>query len=585
MKLLKIGAAFALTTALVAGGLAAPAAYAEEAASTERYLVSLEAPANAQWKTNKEVFASTAQSMADKMSSSGIKVDQVFTSIGVVAADMTKAQAEALKKTSGVQSVSEDREMVPATTQYNSPWHLDRLDQAAWNYSTRDGKYTYEATGSGVTGYVVDSGIDPEWPDIKGRVLGGVNFSGDSYGWKGCQDGEHGTKVATSMGGTKYGVAKGVKFVSLRVFPCQQSGTGQMLLDALDWIMKNGQKPSVVNMSLSFRGVVVPVVDEAVQRLFYAGFPIVIAAGNYNADACNNSPGRTPEAITVAASNSADQETDFSNYGSCIDLYAPGEQIQFHDNTGYNARGTSFASPIVAGAAAQYLQANPGATPQQVAAAAVNTSFKDKITNPTAGTPNRLLNALGMSKVPQAPWTMSNDSTKVTGTHAFVWGTLPAGSTSAWTEVKTASGWKKSQTRTANSSRYVRIPLTYGITKAGKYTYRVGTKTPYGTTRYTSAFVLTRTPLTVTVTPRAKLYASAYMWGKVPTALNRTVDVQVLVNGKWRTVSTVKASKTGYVKVPLTWGRSKPGRYTFRAIFNTRYGKVYSKGATVVRYR
>ena len=242
-------------------------------------------------------------------------------------------------------------------------WGLDRIDQRG---STLDGVYTYGATGKGVTVYIVDTGIRYSHGDFGGRAL----FGFDSFGADGSDCLGHGTHVAGIVGGTVYGVAKQVNLVSVRVLNCAGNGNTSTVAAGLDWVFANARRPAIVNMSLT--GDPDDVVDDAVRRLVGAGIPVVVAAGNDNADACAYSPGRVSEAMTVGATTIYDNRASFSNFGDCIDWYAPGLGItsDWFDGDAATAieSGTSMAAPHTAGAAALYLEQNASASSADVTA-------------------------------------------------------------------------------------------------------------------------------------------------------------------------------------------------------------------------
>ncbi|MGW4586597.1 S8 family peptidase [Amycolatopsis thermoflava] len=277
--------------------------------------------------------------------------------------------------------------------QQNPPsWGLDRIDQANLPL---DSSYRYDTAADNVTAYVIDTGVRASHETFGGRVTGGKDFidndddATDEHG--------HGTHVAGTIGGAEYGVAKGVRIVPVRVLDAQGSGTTDQVVAGIDWVAQNASGPSVANMSLG--GSADTVLDDAVRGAIAKGVTFAIAAGNEGADAGNDSPARVTEAITVAASDRTDRQASFSNYGSVVDLYAPGVSITSSWGTGDTATntisGTSMATPHVAGAAAVYLAGHPDATPAQVADALIASAAPGKISGATSGTPNRLLNTAG----------------------------------------------------------------------------------------------------------------------------------------------------------------------------------------------
>ncbi|MHC0019656.1 S8 family serine peptidase [Acinetobacter pittii] len=298
------------------------------------------------------------------------------------------AFVEAMKKNPKVVSVENDTIMkIDATTQSNPDWGLDRIDQ---KNLPLDSAYSYLQTGSGTTAYIVDTGILSTHQQFSGRVLSGYTAISDGNGTSDCHG--HGTHVAGTVGGSTYGVAKNVSLVPIRILGCDGSGASSNVIAGLDWILKNGKKPAVVNMSLG--GEANASLDSAVENLFNNGYVMVVAAGNSNTDACSSSPARVSKAITVAATDSTDTRASYSNYGSCVDIFAPGSQINsswIGSNTATKVlNGTSMATPHVAGVVAEMLQSTPTATPQIISTNLLNQASSNVVKNPS-GSPNRLL--------------------------------------------------------------------------------------------------------------------------------------------------------------------------------------------------
>jgi subtilisin family serine protease len=276
-------------------------------------------------------------------------------------------------------------------TQSSPTWGLNRIDQRDLPL---DSVYEYVGTGSGVRAYIVDTGIRASHTDLGGRVAAGATAISDGRGTDDCNG--HGTHVAGTVGGTVYGVAKSVTLVPVRVLDCQGSGSWSGVIAGLDWIA--GREPmsggAVANMSLG--GGANSSVDAAVQRVIDKGVTVVVAAGNSNANACNYSPARAPNAVTVGATASTDARASYSNFGSCLDLFAPGTSITsaWHtSNTAINTiSGTSMASPHVAGVAALILESG-SQTAAAVSSAITSNATTGKVTSAGRGSPNLLLHS------------------------------------------------------------------------------------------------------------------------------------------------------------------------------------------------
>ncbi|MCA0143621.1 S8 family peptidase [Blastococcus sp. LR1] len=297
--------------------------------------------------------------------------------------------ADRLAALPGVLSVERDAPISLAATQGSATWGLDRLDQRALPLTS---SYSYTATGAGVTAYVIDTGIRLDHADFGGRAVTGYDAV-DGGSADDCNG--HGTHVAGTVGGTEHGVAKGVSLVAVRVLDCAGSGTNAGVIAGIDWVTAHHAPgvPAVANMSLG--GGASAAVDSAVQRSIADGVTYAVAAGNGNSlgvpqNACNSSPARVPAALTVGATDRTDKAASFSNYGSCVDLFAPGVSITSTWHTDTTARnsisGTSMATPHVAGVAALHLQGAPAATPAAVATAIRTATTKNAV--PTKKTAN-----------------------------------------------------------------------------------------------------------------------------------------------------------------------------------------------------
>jgi subtilisin family serine protease len=306
--------------------------------------------------------------------------------------------ARALAADPRVAYVEQDIEMHALETQNNATWGLDRIDQRDLPLSTT---YTFNTRAANVHAYIIDTGIFTAHPDFGGRASVAFDSVGDGRNGTDCHG--HGTHVAGTVGGTTWGVAKNVRLHAVRVLSCLGSGTTAGVIAGVDWVTSNHIKPAVANMSLG--GGVQTSLDAAVRNSIAAGVTYAIAAGNSNADACTASPARTAEAITVGATANNDARASFSNFGTCLDIFAPGVGItSAWLNGGTNTiSGTSMASPHVAGAAALYLADHPQATPLAVRNALVNGATPGKVSNPGPGSPNALLYTLFDGGTPPPP--------------------------------------------------------------------------------------------------------------------------------------------------------------------------------------
>jgi subtilisin family serine protease len=312
----------------------------------------------------------------------------VFTSVNGFSAVLNDAQVRALESSARVDYVEPDRVVTASVTQNmdsaGNPWGIDRIDQRTLPLSRT---YTYTRAGAGVTAYIIDTGLTATHPDFGGRAQNVF----DALGGNGADCNGHGTHVAGTIGGATYGVAKAVQLRGVRVLNCSGSGSTSGIIRALDWVRVNAVRPAVANMSLG--GGRSTSLNNATASLANSGVFIAVAAGNESQNACNVSPASTPAAYTTAASDKTDLRASFSNYGACVDGYAPGVGIKSAWlGTGTNTiSGTSMATPHVAGVAAVY-KSSVGDVSSAAVANWINTNATAGVirSNPS-GTPNRLL--------------------------------------------------------------------------------------------------------------------------------------------------------------------------------------------------
>lgn len=513
------------------------------AGDSERYLV--------QFVPGADVAAESAA-----LRSQGVGVGRTFSAAvrgAVVAA--TAGQAAALKRSARVAAVELDAPVSISETQQPAPWGLDRTDQRSLPLS---GSYTYSAAGAGVNAYVVDSGVLASHVEFGGRVATGWSAISDGLGSSDCNG--HGTHVAGTIAGKNYGVAKAATIVPVRVLNCAGSGYNSDVIAGLDWVASHHAPgaPAVVNMSLG--GSASAMVDSAVQGVINDGVTTVVAAGNSSVDACNSSPARAPQALTVAATDSSDRQASFSNFGACVDLYAPGVGIL---SAGYGSttasvtmNGTSMATPHVAGVAAVLLSRTPSSTPADIAAKVLSTATPGVVAAAGAGTPNRLLfsdpapapapapvvaptvTAFGPAKNAMAVPTGSN----VTATFS----TDVQGVSGSTFVLKTATGATVPATVTYSAAtRTATLDPTASLAADQKYTATLiggttGIRDTAGTPLATTSWTFTTGPAPV-VTSRTPAPGATF----VRRANNITVTFSEAIQGAGTSTITVKNTATG----------------------------------------
>ena len=391
-KNLRVAAVTTVATAALLGGLTALPAQAAPAEGKVLAAGSPTAVKGSYIVTLKKTAGLKAASSAGKdlVEEYGGTVKRTFKSaLNGYSAELSATEAKRLAADPAVASVEQDQVFTVDATQTNAPWGLDRSDQASLPLS---GTYTYpDSAGSGVTAYVIDTGVRISHAQFGGRAFNGYDaVSNDNV----AQDGNgHGTHVASTIAGSTYGIAKQAKIVAVRVLNNAGSGTTAGVVAGIDWVTANHSGPSVANMSLG--GGASTAIDTAVRNSISSGVTYAVAAGNSSANASSYSPARVTEAITVGATTNTDARASYSNYGSVLDIFAPGSSITagwYTSDTATNTiSGTSMATPHVAGAAAVYLAGHTSATPAQVASALTAGAVTGKVTSPGTGSPNRLL--------------------------------------------------------------------------------------------------------------------------------------------------------------------------------------------------
>ena len=393
---------------------------------------------------------------------------------------MSDKEAAKLAADPRVQYVEEDSVVTIDTTQTGATWGLDRIDQ---RNLPLDGNYTYNTTASNVHAYIVDTGILTSHSQFGGRASVGVDEVGDGQNGIDCNG--HGTHVSGTVGGSTYGVAKGVSLVAVRVLNCQGSGTNSGVIAGVNWVAQNAIKPAVANMSLG--GGASQALDDAVTGAVNAGVVFCVAAGNGDSlgnpqDACTTSPARAAAAITVSATDNTDTKASWANYGTCVDIFAPGVNITsswYSSTTATNTiSGTSMATPHTCGAAALYLAGNTTATPAAVASALTTNATSGVVKSPGTGSPNRLLYTAfigGGGGTPAPTISSFSPASGGVGTSVSISGTNFTGATSVKFNGQSASFSVASSTSISATVPNCSSSGTISVTTAG------GTATSGGT--------------------------------------------------------------------------------------------------------
>lgn len=414
------------------------------------------------------------------------------------AATIPEQALEGIRRNPNVAYIEPDGLVYKTATQNNPPsWGLDRIDQRDL---PMDSKYVYQNEGQGVNIYIIDTGIKFNHQEYNGRAFSGYDFVDNDNDASDC-DG-HGTHVAGTAAGTNVGVAKKATLYAVRVLDCNGSGTYSGVIAGIDWVTQNHVKPAVANMSLG--GGYSSSVNTAVNNSVAAGVVYAVSAGNSNSSACNYSPASAADAITVGATESNDKRASYSNYGSCVDIFAPGSGIYSSTiNGGYASwNGTSMASPHVAGVAALYLASNTSATPANVTNAILNGASANKLTgNLRPGSPNLLLYSLIAGAVSTNP---PADPSNLTATAAASAPEI----TLSWSD--NSNDEDGFNIERWDGSNYVQIAsvgadvttfTNTGLNYNTSYTYRVAAYNSAGNSGYTNTASATTAQLTAPTAP------------------------------------------------------------------------------------
>jgi subtilisin family serine protease len=436
-----------------------------------------------------------------------------------------------------VDFVEADGIVTASGTQANPPsWGLDRIDQRPLPL---DLTHNYPNDGSDVTVYIIDTGMRLDHTEYAGRAVSGYDYIDNDNDATDCHG--HGTHVAGTVGGTTVGVAKNVNLVAVRVLDCAGSGTYTQVISGVDWVTANHSGPSVANMSLG--GGYDAALNLAVSNSIASGVVYAVAAGNDGQLACNYSPASTADAITVGATGSNDARASFSNYGSCVDIFAPGVGITSSTRSTTSSyeswSGTSMASPHVAGVAALYLYDHPTATPTQVANAIINDATLNLLTSIGTGSPNRLLHNFWVD--PNAP-TAPNAPTNLTAT-----ATSTSAISLAWTDNASNETNVSVERATSSTGPFTQIALlganavsysSTGLAEGTAYWYRVEATNAGGTSGYSNV---------ASATTRRRVHVDGLAVGSTSVSGGWTGRLTVTVK------SAAGVAQSG-VSVTVSWG-------------------------------
>lgn len=494
-----------------------------------------------------------------------VPLDQLDLVLDGFTVPLTDYEASVLAANPDVINIQLDQKMSLLETQTPTPsWGLDRIDQQSNAY---DSTYNYPIDGGkGVRVYIVDTGVMATNPEFEGRILPGFDALGENLQSADCHG--HGTHVAGTVAGTKFGVAKAATIVPVRVLGCSGSGSTSGILKALDWILANNPVGTPALVSMSIGGGKQPLFNDGIKKLYDGGILPIVAAGNSNADACNYSPSSTPDALTVGASDVNDSRASYSNFGDCVDLFAPGSSIVSASATNpagsTTMSGTSMATPHVSGLAALYLGQNPTATPAQIAKAIRDNGIVNGINNaqsqygnilinnnfvrgaaPIAPNPNPVLNAPDQVASVTVAATGSNS-----GTVSWVDGPSNGGSPITGHVVRALASGALIATANAVLGANVTSYTLNGLDANTTYTFSVYAYNAIGSGKV-SAGVVAKTavgapaaPVSLAVQPAAT--TAAVTWaqandGGSPVTYS-TIELYSATTGKWAVAGTSTAN-------------------------------------------
>lgn len=454
---------------------------------------------------------------------------------------LTAAAIEEFRRNPKVKYIEQNQVFSIVATQNNATWGIDRIDQSDLPLNST---FTYNTNGSTVTAYIFDTGVRSDHVEFGGRVTGGFSAIATEPT---PEDGNgHGTHVAGTVGGSTYGIAKAVKIVPVKVLDGTGSGTNAGVIAGLEWAVTNHVSgPAVGNMSLG--GGISTTLDAAVRSCIADGIVMAVAAGNSNLDASTASPARVAEAITVGSTTNTDAKSSFSNYGSLVDIHAPGSSISSSYNTSSTSvavlSGTSMASPHVAGAAVLYLEYAPGSTPAQVETALKTFSAVGRITGLPSGTVNNLLQ-INFGTVPTlpAPGVPTLSSPADLATNVAIAPTL------SWAAATAATTYNL-QVSTTNTFATTLVNLTgltttsraiSGLANSTTYYWRVSTTNATGTSAWSSTrSFTTAAPLALPAAPTLSSPANlatnvsrtpTISWGAVTGAATYEIQISTIAD-------------------------------------------------------